>query len=115
MIIITIAPVPICAKSGPGQAPVTALPKPNSNPPWSSIRELQHAANNLENDEDSDEAKKWLAILMAPGSSLGGARPKANILDENKDLLVAKFPSKMTPLTKDLGNTWLTNWRSMQE
>lgn len=63
-------------------------------PPWSSIRELQHAANSFENDENNDEVKKWLAILMAPGSSLGGARPKANILDENKELWIAKFPSK---------------------
>lgn len=63
-------------------------------PPWSSIRELQHAAFSLENDENSDNAKKWLAILIAPGSSLGGARPKANILDENKNLCIAKFPSK---------------------
>ncbi len=31
---------------------------------------------------------------MAPGSSLGGARPKANILDENNELWIAKFPSK---------------------
>tara|TARA_R110000868_G_scaffold406978_1_gene687831 strand:- start:3901 stop:5154 length:1254 start_codon:yes stop_codon:yes gene_type:complete len=63
-------------------------------PPWSSIRELQNAANSLENDENSDEAKKWLSILMAPGSSLGGARPKANVLDEKKELWITKFPSK---------------------
>lgn len=63
-------------------------------PPWSSIRELQHAADSLEKNEDNDDVKKWLAILMAPGSSLGGARPKANILDEQKELWIAKFPSK---------------------
>lgn len=63
-------------------------------PPWSSIRELQDAAQNFENDGNNDEVKKWLAILMAPGSSLGGARPKANILDDNGDLWIAKFPSK---------------------
>ncbi|WP_323028418.1 HipA domain-containing protein [Gelidibacter japonicus] len=63
-------------------------------PPWSSIRELQDAAQNFENDGNNEEVKKWLAILMAPGSSLGGARPKANILDENGDLWIAKFPSK---------------------
>ena len=43
-------------------------------------------------------------ILMAPGSSLGGARPKANIVDEKGDLWIAKFPSKMIRLTKELGN-----------
>ena len=63
-------------------------------PPWSSIRELQDAAQNFENDIESDEARQWLAILMAPGSSLGGARPKANILDNDKNLWIAKFPAK---------------------
>ena len=65
-----------------------------STPPWSSIRELQNAAANFENGDDNDEVKKWLSILMAPGSSLGGARPKANILDNDKSLWIAKFPSK---------------------
>jgi len=63
-------------------------------PPWSSIRELQDAAQNFENNTDNEEARQWLAILMAPGSSLGGARPKANILDNDKNLWIAKFPSK---------------------
>ncbi len=63
-------------------------------PPWSSIRELQQAANSIENDKDNSEIKKWLAILIAPGSSLGGARPKANLLDEHKHLWIAKFPSQ---------------------
>lgn len=63
-------------------------------PPWSSVRELQNAANSFENDDDNDEVKKWLTVLMAPGSSLGGARPKANILDTDKSLWIAKFPSK---------------------
>jgi serine/threonine-protein kinase HipA len=65
----------------------------NPTPPWSSVRELQHAAKAFEGDDDQ-AAQKWLAVLMAPGSSLGGARPKANILDENKELWIAKFPSK---------------------
>ncbi len=69
-------------------------------PPWASIRELQEAAKKFENDDDNDEVKKWLAILMAPGSSLGGARPKANILDENKELWIAKFPSKNDTIDK---------------
>ena len=63
-------------------------------PPWSSIRELQHGAEVLESDRDSEEVRKWLAILMAPGSSLGGARPKANIRDEQGNLWIAKFPSR---------------------
>jgi len=72
----------------------------NPTPPWSSVRELQEAAKNFENDEGTDEAKNWLAVLMAPGSSLGGARPKANILDENKELWIAKFPSKNDTIEK---------------
>jgi serine/threonine-protein kinase HipA len=71
-------------------------------PPWSSIRELQHGANQLESDVSDDEVKKWLAILMAPGSSLGGARPKANILDDKGHPWIAKFPSKNDEIDKAL-------------
>ncbi|ESU28716.1 HipA domain protein [Flavobacterium limnosediminis JC2902] len=76
--------------------------KTASTPPWSSIRELQNAAKNLENDQDNDEVKKWLSVLIAPGSSLGGARPKANILDNDKNLWIAKFPSKTDTVDKAL-------------
>lgn len=69
-------------------------------PPWSSIRELQHAADLVEDESESEDLKKWLAILMAPGSSLGGARPKANIIDEEKSLWIAKFPSKSDTTNK---------------
>lgn len=69
-------------------------------PPWASIRELQHAASIIESNEDTNKAKKWLAMLMAPGSSLGGARPKANILDEQGQLWIAKFPSKNDGIDK---------------
>ena len=63
-------------------------------PTLSRIRELQYAAEILESDKESKVVKKWLSILLAPGSSLGGARPKANVLDEQGDLWIAKFPSK---------------------
>lgn len=69
-------------------------------PPWSSIGELQEAVNHLENDEQSDAVRKWIAVLIAPGSSLGGARPKANILDVQKNLWIAKFPSKTDVVDK---------------
>lgn len=62
-------------------------------PPISTLRELQYAAQMVESDEDI-AIKKWLSILMAPGSSLGGARPKANVYDENGQLWIAKFPAK---------------------
>ncbi len=72
----------------------------NPAPPYSSIRELQHAARVLEMDEDSDEVKKSLSVLMAPGSSLGGARPKVSLSDESGNLWIAKFPSKSDPIDK---------------
>ena len=74
--------------------------KTTSTPPWSSIRELQNAASIFENDNDNEEVNKWLTVLMAPGSSLGGARPKANILDSDKSLWIAKFPSKTDTIDK---------------
>lgn len=69
-------------------------------PPWSSIRTLQDAANNFENEDYHDTEHQWLTVLMAPGSSLGGARPKANILDDNNELWIAKFPSKNDTIDK---------------
>jgi serine/threonine-protein kinase HipA len=71
-------------------------------PPWSSVRELQHGAKVIETDNDEQQVKKWLQILMAPGSSLGGARPKANILDESGHPWIAKFPSKNDTIDKAL-------------
>ena len=62
-------------------------------PPWAYIRELQHSAEIFENTESAADDKKWLDLLIAPGSSLGGARPKANILDQNDHPWIAKFPS----------------------
>lgn len=64
-----------------------------STPPFASLRELEHAAWQLENDDDKD-VSKWLKMLIAPGSSLGGARPKANVTDANGNLWIAKFPSR---------------------
>lgn len=69
-------------------------------PPLSSIRELQQAAEIIESGKESTAIKKWLAILMAPGSSLGGARPKANIADARGHLWIAKFPSKADTIDK---------------
>lgn len=69
-------------------------------PPWSTIRELQHAAELIDSDASNAETKKYLAILIAPGSSLGGARPKANLLDEEGNLWIAKFPSRADTIDK---------------
>jgi len=69
-------------------------------PPWSSVRELQHGISLIQSDKDNKEVRKWLSILLAPGSSLGGARPKANIIDEKGNLWIAKFPSKEDTIDK---------------
>ena len=65
-----------------------------ATPPWTSIRELEHASLKLEEDTTDDaENLKWINLLLAPGSSLGGSRPKASVLDEKGELWIAKFPS----------------------
>lgn len=64
-------------------------------PPWTSLKELEHASLKLEDESTPDkEETKWLNLLLAPGSSLGGARPKAGILDQQRRLCIAKFPSR---------------------
>ena len=67
-----------------------------ASPPWTSIRELEQISLRLEDDDaiDDPEYIKWLNMLVNPGSSLGGARPKASVLDPNNNLWIAKFPSK---------------------
>jgi len=62
-------------------------------PPRTSLRELQNAVKAIESDEDNVNIREWLLILLAPGTSLGGARPKANFRDRLNDLWIAKFPS----------------------
>jgi serine/threonine-protein kinase HipA len=65
-----------------------------ASPPWTTLRELEYASLQLEKEEeDNDETLKWLNMLMAPGSSLGGARPKASVVDPDGNLWIAKFPS----------------------
>lgn len=64
-----------------------------ATPPWTTLRTLEAASLGFENDESGLE-EKWLKQLLAPGSSLGGARPKATVQDEKGNLWIAKFPSK---------------------
>lgn len=65
-------------------------------PPITDIRELEAASQEIEKSEEQNllPDKKWIAQLVQPGSSLGGARPKASVIDTDKVLYVAKFPSR---------------------
>jgi serine/threonine-protein kinase HipA len=67
-----------------------------ASPPWTSIRELEQISLRLEDDDviNDPDYLKWLNMLVVPGSSLGGARPKASVIDNNGNLWIAKFPSK---------------------
>jgi serine/threonine-protein kinase HipA len=64
-----------------------------ATPPWVSLSKLETASLAFENDESGLE-EKWLNQLLAPGSSLGGARPKATVSAQDGSLWIAKFPSK---------------------
>ena len=65
-------------------------------PPLTDIRELIAASAEIEKSEENNilPDRKWIAQLVQPGTSLGGARPKANVVDTDKTLYVAKFPSR---------------------
>ena len=71
---------PFLAEHGPGKIP-----------PLIELPRLLSAAEHFLNDSDTDED---LRLLLAPGSSLGGARPKASVRDRDGQLSIAKFPSK---------------------
>ncbi len=64
-------------------------------PPITSLRELEYAAQQVEEIKDLDDPDylKWLNMLISPGSSLGGARPKSCVIDNDNSLWIAKFPS----------------------
>ncbi|MEE0985591.1 MAG: type II toxin-antitoxin system HipA family toxin [Bacteroidaceae bacterium] len=64
-------------------------------PPLTDLRELIAASKGIEKSEETNilPEKRWIAQLVQPGSSLGGARPKANVVDTDHSIYVAKFPS----------------------
>ncbi|MCL1873984.1 MAG: HipA domain-containing protein [Clostridiales bacterium] len=74
--------------------PFLAADKDLSAPPWTTLRTLETASLAFENDDESAQEEKWLRQLLAPGSSLGGARPKASVQAPDGSLWIAKFPSK---------------------
>lgn len=73
-------------------------------PPMECLRDLCNACAEVETAEEQGALpqQRWLDQLVNPGSSLGGARPKANVMDTDGRLFVAKFPSK-----KDMEDTEL--------
>ena len=64
-------------------------------PPMASLRTLEQASLQLEKDDATEDPAfaQWLNLLISPGSSLGGARPKASVADPKGELWIAKFPS----------------------
>ena len=82
-----------------------------ATPPWTSIRELEEISLMLEdeNSGDNPDYLKWLNMLVAPGSSLGGARPKASVMDPDNQLWIAKFPSRNDPA--DVGGWEMVTYR----
>lgn len=90
-------------RTGP-DAPYIDNDPSRAAPPLTSLAALQSASLNFEThieEEDHPKYAQWLAQLFAPGTSLGGARPKASIRDESNALCIAKFPSRSD--TRDVG------------
>lgn len=65
-------------------------------PPVTTLRELETVAYQLSSRriDDLDALRQWLAVLVAPGASLGGARPKANFTEADGSLWIGKFPAR---------------------
>lgn len=74
------------------EGPFISDDKDTAAPPWTTLRTLEEASRNYERDDGLSE--KWLTQLIKPGSSLGGARPKATVVDTKGQLWIAKFPSR---------------------
>lgn len=81
-------------RRAPGEAFLDASELPA--PPVARLGELEQAARGLQapGAERRSDYAKWLAALLAPGSSLGGARPKASFTDADGSLWLAKFPAR---------------------
>ena len=90
-------------RAAPGQ-PFIDSDRHLAAPPITSLRELAAASLRFEqhiDDEEHPDYERWLSQLFAPGTSLGGARPKASVRDEAGVLCMAKFPSRQD--TRDVG------------
>lgn len=75
-------------RTGP-EGPFLAEPRPGRVPPLVGLGRLLSACNRVTRRDELDED---LRMLVGPGSSLGGARPKAAVRDHDGTLAIAKFP-----------------------
>ncbi len=80
-------------------------------PPVTSLGELAEVARELTRRDHNDGARlrRWLSVLVAPGASLGGARPKANFLEQDGSFWIAKFPAYQD--RRDVGAWEFTIWK----
>lgn len=69
-------------------------------PPSTSLKELQDAVKVIEGETKNKDIDKWIKMLVAPGASLGGVRPKANFYNKDGSLWIAKFPSRNDKIDK---------------
>lgn len=85
------------------------LDESSGMPPVARLPQLVAAAKSVEGPgRDVRREVLDLAILVAPGSSLGGARPKASFRDDDGSLWIAKFPSRTD--TRDMAACeWVLN------
>lgn len=65
-------------------------------PPAARLRELEGIARKIDepDSEERPEYARWLNQLIAPGSSLGGGRPKATFVEVDGSPWIAKFPGQ---------------------
>ncbi|HZP96408.1 MAG TPA: type II toxin-antitoxin system HipA family toxin [Candidatus Limnocylindria bacterium] len=69
--------------------------RPLAIPPQATLRELESIATRLDTDAPASDAdvRTWLQRLVAPGASLGGARPKVSFEHATGAMWLAKFPA----------------------
>jgi serine/threonine-protein kinase HipA len=68
-------------------------------PPLVDLPRLLTASRHVEEDKETAEEIK---LLLAPGSSLGGSRPKATVRDRDGSMMIAKFPHKQDDFNIEL-------------
>ena len=81
---------------GPKKVGILHADSTMAAPPFTSLRTLEEASLQLEKEDAIEDPAfaHWLNLLIFPGSSLGGARPKASVMDPTGQLWIAKFPSR---------------------